>query len=109
MVNSEKHIVQQCIHSENIQININEMAMAYLGIPLIRKEHNVGSIVIGPFYCYGLSEKILFDIIDQVDMKEEGKKYLRSYWRYLPCYHLPYEKEGSLAPAAVYEGDPGPK
>lgn len=85
-LNESKHIVRQCLNKKEIQISINEIAITWIGIPVICEELIKGSLMIGPFYCNRMSDKTLLEELEKMEMDEAEKLLYMRYRNIFPCY-----------------------
>ncbi|MBN2221318.1 MAG: helix-turn-helix domain-containing protein [Vallitaleaceae bacterium] len=72
-----------------IQITIDEIALTWIGIPVIT-DFSEGFLIIGPFYSSLFTEDVLVELVASMPIKEEQKLSILRYHRYITFY--PYKE-----------------
>ena len=102
-LNSTKHMKNYYLQDKTIQVSVNEASLTQIGIPVFYNEILVGYLIIGPFFCYRLSEKIMMEKIENMITREVEKKICIDYFHQIPCYqYVEYIKIIKLSHIYLY-------
>lgn len=83
-------IIHQNMHLKEIKVNINEIGLTWISIPVVTGDFLRGYLILGPFYANLLEEKTLIDIVTKMEIPEEQKTSLLNYHNIIT--HYPYKE-----------------
>lgn len=83
-------IIQQCRKQKDVILNVDEIALTWIVMPVVTGDIIRGYITIGPFYSSRITEKTLLELTKKMNLSDERKATLLNHHSIVSYY--PYKE-----------------